>query len=386
YFHMPAPHLQTIVLRAGEMGIGAFDLLGGSAKHLRHVDLDGTPIRWKTGLFAQLKVLRLVSMSRNGSESTTTHLLDAVQASPCLEHLEFAFMNPAADHPPSLPVVMHPGLRFIAFYGCGGRLAGAILRHIRAPSCTTFCLNGITVSDEQNLPIFLNEDLQNFKELLRRIHLHNGLSEITLDGEGFQWKKPPRDVPAFYVYIYGDHLIPFISWVEHILQGDPGLSIRFEFGASIPQELLESIKPMRCTTRLELEDLRSVDESLRALKFIGEPLRTDPSSPSLPCLQELLLTGTNWTAQNVLDMVRSRFNSSLWEGTIRTPLTISVPRGALATYRRLQQIFDLTTLAKIREIDGVECFQFVGSGELDGSLAITWDEETSAPVWGWRGL
>lgn len=271
-----------MVLRTREGDIRRLDLFGGNAKHLRHVDIYGIQIRWKTGLFAQLKVLKLVAVSRHGVGLTTAHLLDALQASPCLEHLQLTFMDPAIDHPPSSHVIMYPRLQFIAFYGCGDTFAGAILRHIRAPSCTTFCLNGLTVSDEQNLSILLNEDLQNFKELLREMHLRNGSSEITLDGEGFGWNKAPKDVkslPTFHMYIYCYRLLPFISWVEHILQGHFRLSLRLKFGANIPQELMESIKSMRCITRLEIEDIGSIDKCLRALKFIGEPLSTDPSSP-----------------------------------------------------------------------------------------------------------
>ncbi|KAG8915132.1 hypothetical protein FRC00_007562, partial [Tulasnella sp. 408] len=343
------------------------------------------PIRWKTGLFAQLKVLQLISVSHDDVRFTTTHLLDALRASPCLEHLELSSMYPAIDHSPSLPTIMYPGLRYIRLYDCHYGFAGTILRHIRAPSCSELYLRVFADDDGQDLPIFLNEDLRNFKELMRAGHLLIGSSEITLDGYGFGWSSCAEDVvhlSTFRVYVFSERPIPCISWVEEILQGDPGLSIRFDFDEGIAQEVLESIKSMRCATRLEIEHLWSVEWCLLALKVISEPPSTDPSSPPLPCLQELLLYGIEWTSQNVLDMVRSRFNPLLWEGIKRTPLTIKMPRGAFLSNGLPRPIFDLTTLVKIRETDGVECIQFVGSEELSGSLAITWDERKSAPAWG----
>ncbi|KAG8915131.1 hypothetical protein FRC00_007561 [Tulasnella sp. 408] len=373
YFHVPAPHLQTIILKDGGTSIEALDLLGGSAKTLRHVHLEGILIRWKTGLFAQLKVLKLVNVFPFRAGFTSTHLLDALRASPYLEHLELGAMSWATvDHPPC-----------IDFYDLRFSFAGAILRHIRAPSCTKLSLNGLVSNNEQDLSASLNEDLQNFQELFRGMHSRNGFSEITLDQYGFQWNSRAKDaeqLPGFLVFIFCYSAIPCISWVDHILQGDPSLSIRFTFNANIYQELLEIIKPMRYVTRLEIDDVRSIDESLLALRFLGEPLSTDPSSPSLPGLQELRLTGIKWTAQNVLGMVRSRFNSLWWKGTEWAPLTISVSRAF--TKRGLPRpMIDLSTLAKIRETDGVECVQFIGMEELDGTLAITWDEEASAPAW-----
>ncbi|KAG8915130.1 hypothetical protein FRC00_007560 [Tulasnella sp. 408] len=385
---MPAPHLQTIILTERGTSIEALDLLGGSAKHLRHVDLPGIPIRWRAGLLAQLKVLKLVQVSQGEFELTTTHLLEILRASPDLEHLELRDMHGPIDHPPSSPVITHTRLRFIKLYNCGQNFAGAILRRIRAPSCNEFYVDEVVTNVEQDLLISLNEDLRNFKELLRATHSQNGSSGITLDEEEFGWNSLLEDVaehlPTFRVSLclYNLMIIPCIEWVKDLIQDNPGLAIRFYPGASITQEVLDSIRPMRCVTRLEIR--RSLwrdywSRSLLALKLIGEPLNTNPSSPPLPYLQELHLTDAEWPLQSVLDMVRSRFNPSLWENTERTPLTIKMPRGASPANRL---IFDLTTLKAIRETDGVERAQFVGSEKLDGTLAITWDEKKSIPTFG----
>lgn len=92
------------------------------------------------------------------------------------------------------------------------------------------------------------------------------------------------------------------------------------------------------------------------------------------------MPGAKWTAQGILGIVRLRFDQLLWEGTERTPLAISMSRGAFTSRGRPRPILDLSALAKIRETDGVDRVQFVGPEELDGTLAIIWDEEASAPA------
>ncbi|KIO26490.1 hypothetical protein M407DRAFT_24211 [Tulasnella calospora MUT 4182] len=384
YFDKQAPHLRAIVLWQGETYIPVLELLGGNATNLRHVALSDMSVRWRTGLFARLKVLELRCVSDTNHKLTATHLLDALRASPGLEHLDLDCGSVTIDHPPSLPIITLPRLRYIHFVNCTNGFAGAILRQIRAPSCTYLSLD---FEEEQSLPIFLNEDFGPLEELLRTIHSRNGSSGITFDsGSYFSWDSPAegvRPVPTFSVYMLSGAKIPCISWVERILQDGPGFSICFDDDSAVDLEVLESMESMRCITRVEIRDVWVVEKYLLVLKFIGEPLSTDPVSPSLPCLRELLLTGTEWTTQSVLDMVRSRFSSPLWESTERTPLTISIPRGAFEYEgSEIRPIRDVITLSRIRETDGVECVRFVGSEELDGTLAIIWDEKTSAPVWG----
>ncbi|KIO26485.1 hypothetical protein M407DRAFT_24206 [Tulasnella calospora MUT 4182] len=387
YFDMPAPHLQTLVLWKGGPCIAVAELLGGSATNLRHVDLSEISFRWKTGLFAELKVLKLTGPFSRNFKLTTTHLLDALRASPGLEHLQLYRLSPSLGHPPSSPVVTHPHLRYINLDWLDAGFAGAILHRMRAPSCTEFYMKILPADPKQeNTLKFLNESLGLCREVTHAIHSRNGSSEIYLDGNAFKWTSegPVQDVEhlsTFSITIFCEPPTPCISWVEHILQDDSGLSIRFNYYSNLDEEVLESIKPMRCATRVVIGDAWSVDKCLPVLKLIGEPLSTDLALPSLPCLQELLLIGAGWTAHNLLDMVCSRFNSLLWESTKRTPLTISMSRRTFASNGVPRPISDLTTLARIREIDKVECVRFVGWEELDGTLAITWDDKTSAPAW-----
>ncbi|KAG8915129.1 hypothetical protein FRC00_007559, partial [Tulasnella sp. 408] len=277
YFHMPAAQLQTIALRLGKRSIGPLDLLGGSAKHLRHVDLYCIPVRWRTGLFAQLNVLKLVQMSLGEFKLTTTYLLEILRASPDLEHLELGEMDGLIDHPPSSPVITHTRLRCINIYHCDHSFSGAILRLIQAPSCTKFYVDEVLANGEEEHSTFLNEDLQNFKKVLLAIHLHNKSSKIILDGEVFGWNSLAKNfaehLPKSNVWLCCSSFIPCIEWVEDILQDHPGLTVRFKYNATITQEVLQSIKPMRCVTRLEIvRSLWNDGWSLLVMKFIGEPL------------------------------------------------------------------------------------------------------------------
>ncbi|KAG8913900.1 hypothetical protein FRC01_004331 [Tulasnella sp. 417] len=378
YLDKPAPRLEKVILRGSELGDEPLELLGGNTLSLRHVDLSNVSIRWRTGLFTNLKVLKLVQVGHSTQELTTTLLLDILLASPFLEQLALVGVDATTDTSSSYPIIPLPRLKFIRLSGCTYTFTGGILRQIRASSCTTFWLTAGV--DELDLPRLLGDDLRHFNELFRSIHKLNGSSEITLDLDGFEWtcSGGPRseDNPSFIVVIFLDPATTCFHWVGRILQNDPGLTIRFSFGATVSQDVFESMASMRCVTRVEIEPLWTEDQILSVFRFLGDPLSASPSLPSLPCLQEILFDGTFWNVQKVLDMLHSRFNSLSREHVERTPLRIRVkPRGS-------RPIIDLTTLIKIREMDRVESVQFLGPENVDGWLAITWDEEASKPAWG----
>ncbi|KAG8906032.1 hypothetical protein FRC00_012876, partial [Tulasnella sp. 408] len=310
YFDRPAPHLQTISLKRGELGLKPLDLFGGSATSLRHVNLNGISIQWKMGIFTQLKDLQLVNMSQ--PSLTITLLLDILQASPFLEYLQFDDTHATVDHQhsPSSPIITLHHLRSISFYRCSENFTGAILHQIWAPSCTEFNLEIFLEGGDLDLPQFLNEDLQPFHGLLRAMHARNESSTLTLHVDGFIWDssggEDAKDHPTFYVLIFCHITIPGILWVKSILQNDPGLTIYFGPYAFILPDMLDSIAPMRCVTKVEMEDSMwgSEEKFLFVLGVIGKPLGSDHSMPSLPCLRELFLPGVKWTGQSVLDIVR----------------------------------------------------------------------------------
>ncbi|KIO27552.1 hypothetical protein M407DRAFT_23238 [Tulasnella calospora MUT 4182] len=382
YLDKPAPHLQRIILMRSMRSSSPLELLGGSATNLRHVHLSNASIRWRMGLFTHLNVLKLVGVG--DEELTTAHLLDILRASPCLEHLEFDEMDVTVN-PPTSQLITLPGLRYIHFRRCWTDFIRAILGQIRAPSCIGFYLDVDLFGFEYDIPAFLNEDLRPFHELLRATHRRTGSSQITLSSDTFSWRslggQNIEDRLSFSLYMTRFDPKLHIRWVESILLGDPGLTIEIRRPRNVGQQLFEAIAPMRSVTKLELHSTRTVDEFFLVLEFIGKPLSADPSSPSLPCLQELLLTGEDWELQNLLDMVYSRFDSVSWEGIEQTPLTISIPRESF-TSDGYPRILDLTMLMKIRETKGVARVQSVGSEDLDGQLAITWDERTSTVVCG----
>ncbi|KAG8898998.1 hypothetical protein FRC01_010704, partial [Tulasnella sp. 417] len=381
YFDRPAPHLRSLILRHGESRFATFDLLGGDATNLRHVDLESIAFRWKVGIFAQLKVLKLVKVTYR--DFTTTHLLEILRASPDLEQLKIVNMLASIDHQPSYPIITLRCLRYINFNSCYDDFIGAMLRRIRAPSCSEFFLSIWHRDNEPNLHRIWDEESHPFQGLLHDIHVSNGSSELKLTGDSCEWRSlggpGAENSRRFSVFATYRRPTDVIRWVESVLQNERGLSIRFTSRADFSHEILDTIASMRCVTKVEIEHIFTLGEFLSILKFIGEPIRSNPSLPSLPCLRELLLTGIGWTAQDVLNMVYSRFNSLSEVSAERIPLKIYMARGAFSRYASPRPILDLATLAQIRETNGVECVEFVGSEELDGSLAIIWNGETSTP-------
>ncbi|KAG8897857.1 hypothetical protein FRC01_011138, partial [Tulasnella sp. 417] len=274
YLDKPAPHLTKISLRNEDSRIEPFELLGGSATNLRYVDLDEVPIRWKRGILNQLQVLKLAYAG--GSEGlTTTHILETLLASPCLEYLELDHVSATIEAPPYSQAISLPNLRYINFSTCEYDFTGAILRHMRAPSCIEFYLDVFLDGEGEEDHQLLNEDLQAFHELLRAIHNRNGSSEIILDAGNFEWQSSPggfESDPTLSIVISCDILVHCIRWVERVLQRDPGLSIHFTPHTSASEDILRRIALMQCVTRLEIEDIPSVADLSSVLKLIGKPL------------------------------------------------------------------------------------------------------------------
>ncbi|KAG8901746.1 hypothetical protein FRC01_009751 [Tulasnella sp. 417] len=377
YFDKPAPRLQTIILTRRAGPATALELLGGKTEHLRHVDLSFLAIQWRMGLFTQLIFLRLNSVNSFGF--TTAHLVDTLRASPCLEHLHLARMNRTTDDPPPLQVITLPGLQSINVNGCVASFTADILRYIRAPSAIRFCLSVVWDASRGDLEAFLDEDLQHFQEFFRAAHRRNGSSTLSLDYDVVKWASPggegSQDDLSFSVSIQCSHWTPCIRWPESILLEDPGLNVRFGSLGNVGHQAFEVLAPMRCVTRAESVYTFRVDEFVSVLEFIGKPLSGDPSLPSLPCLQKLVIRDIKGNARNLLDMVHSRFNSVSWKGGKRTPLTINFGRPYHHADDCARSILDLTTLMNIRETVGVERVGFVGSEQLDGTLAVICDEE-----------
>ncbi|KIO15471.1 hypothetical protein M407DRAFT_34951 [Tulasnella calospora MUT 4182] len=293
-------------------------------------------------------------------------------------------MHVAVDNPPPSQPITLPRLRYIRFVSCQENFTNAILGQIRAPSSTEFHV-GVSLK-LLDISAFINENIRPFQELILVTHRRNGSSKIFLYKNTFDWGipggRPIQGGLSFSVNIECNDPSLCIRWAESILLGDTGLSIEIsdasQFGLN--QAVFEAIAPMRCVTAMELTCTWKVDDTLRVLEFIGKPLNADPSLPSLPCLQELLLEGFDLHAQVLLDMVHSRFNSVSWEGVERTPLTITIPPKSLPYYYP-GQILDVITLVKILETKGVERVHLVYKEELDGRLAITWNEQTSKAAW-----
>lgn len=242
---------------------------------------------------------------------------------------------------------------------------------------------GMVEDDDFDVRGLMEETLTPFHEILLSMHRRAGGSEIHLTRGGFgrYTRSCPNDEGGFVVYIPNVFGPSCTLGVDRILQDEHGLQIIFSEGAITSEDAFSSIVPMRSAKRVVVEG-KDLGEMVRiVLEFLGKPLATNKSLPSLPYLQELRIASGGWDTQDLLGMVHSRFCDLLWDTMERTLLTISVECGAFSSVGTPLPILDLATLVKIREVNGVKSLHLVGSKSPAGMLAVTWNEETSQPVW-----
>lgn len=381
----PAPLLHTIILRSSSnnsLDNEPPELLGGQTSNLRHVDIAGASIRWKMGLFTQLKALSLSNVVHNGF--TTSHIIDFLRASPCLEELWIDGDGITPDGSPSSQIITLPYLKSIVLPCDSGVVAGSILRQIQAPCCSEFIVN-VENGDGFDPISFINEALKPFERILREFHVLNGASFLSIDSYGFAWQcvaMPGRGRECSFELSIGDFFDPLaIRWVERILQNEPGLQIDFGPGASLNQAVFGVLASMRCVTTVTIGGQGR--EAVRQIfHFLNTPLSPRCLLPSLPCLRDLSISSTGWSAQDLLDMVQIRFSAFSWSTMDRPNLTIKIRRRPFTWSGNPRPMLDFVTLSKIRGAECVESLQFDGPQEADGTLAITWNEEASEPTWG----
>lgn len=376
YLGAPLPLLQTIIVNLvcdRSPGAEPLELLGGYTSNLRFVELSGFSIRWRMGSFIQLKCLKLERVTHDSL--TAPLLLDALHASPDLQVLKLTDMA-GTDIPQPSPTITLHRLKCIELHHCNIALVQCILRQVKAPSCTRLSLR-IIYRDGLDLSHFLNEALRSFHPILRETHRLYGESEVLLDPLEVEWRtRGFADMEGFSINIilYSDPF--FIEWIDRILEDYSGLVINFSSG--VGESLLRRIAPMLRVTKVIIGG-RSFHgaEVSTALQFLSKPLPTNPSLPSLPCLQELRLPSAGWNIQDLLQMVQSRLCVVPWETMERTSLTITVQNGGIplggdgGTSPRL--LLDLITVVKIREASSVKSFKHVGWKDPRGMRAVVWD-------------
>ncbi|KAG9050601.1 hypothetical protein FS837_004126 [Tulasnella sp. UAMH 9824] len=384
YLGSPSPLLQTIIVRSlyhtSLDPVEPVELLGGDTSNLRCVELSRVSVRWRMGCFVQLKCLKLKDV-HNGQ--TTKNILDAIYASPGLQVLKLTGIT-GTDIPQSSPTITLQHLNYIKLHDCSNRLVDFILRGIQAPSCTRLSLSIIGLDEQFDAPHFLNDTLKSFHPILRKIHRLHRRSEVVLDSRGIEWHTlSDFDMGGFSIDIDSFFDPLFTDWVDRILEDETGLNICFGYGGTSNEAVLRSVAPMRRVTGVAMQEgWRQVNAS-PVLRFLGEPLATSPSLPSLPCLQELRLPSEGWKTRDLLEMVQSRFCTVGWEAMERTPLTIHVQRRRVVLRKGgTWRILDFAAVVNIRNTSGVECFNLAGWKNPEDKLAVVWNEEASKVVWG----
>lgn len=389
YLEAPAPLLQKISLR-GTFKEGSdtkpLELLGGCTSDLRQVGLSRVSIPWKMEMFTHLRSLALEYLGWDGL--TISHLIDFLRSSPDLEHLKLQSIHAAPSSTPLPPIITLPQLRSISLSNCKNDVTVSILHQIRAPSCNDFYL-AVSIAPANADEFFhgyLHSAPQPFEEILRTINKRNRSSCIALNSSMFEWRTGGENDEEYkFLVILKYRPTSCIRWVERTLRNDHGLGIHLSRGIllrnELINELLETIAPMRCVTTLFFTGEWRREQILRFLIFLGEPRSTNPLTPSLPCLRRLRLWCLGWKAQDLLDMVESRFLSLPWEAVEAPPLAIDIWRQVWPCTSNLRIILDYAVLYSLRKAEGVDRVQFVGPKESDGMLAINWDEDASAPKW-----
>lgn len=385
YLATPAPLLQTVVINNAwddpyDKVMEPLVLLGGQTAKLRHVEVTGAFLQWELGLFSGLKSLSLEGV---GDDLTTRHIIDFLQASPDLEELclEGSLPMPTSQTPASIITLSH--LRSIDLACYTSDPIDYILRRIRAPSCRKFYMNLEAENEvEVDYSRFMQETMKPFVGMLQEIHIENGGSRMSVDLYAFHWYSLAAAQRRCHFSISIRAFCPMgIRWAEEILQGKSGLQYEFTDAPVIGDELGD-LAPLRCVTKA-LVTTRQIPRTHAVLQFLHRPLSLSTSTPSLPCLQELEIMSTRWSALALLEMVQGR-RTAFSESTLeQPPLTIIIWREAFTEWNYTpRSIVDLATLKKIRETEGVQCVQVTDPNPVFGTLAITWNEETSKPTWG----
>ncbi|KIO25115.1 hypothetical protein M407DRAFT_25548 [Tulasnella calospora MUT 4182] len=385
YLDAMGPLLQEINLWTGfeeQFPAKPWELLGGSTTGLRHVALYGVSIRWRMGMFFRLKSLTLNDVKRRWNGFKTGYILDFLHASPCLEHLRLESLHTTItieDAPPS--IITLPRLRSIRLYDCQDLVTEPILQHIRAPSCINFSLSVPKADSPEGAHRLMEEVLLPFQGIIRTIHECHGDSEIGLGFSEFSWHTPRLSDKdhQFNVSLSGAALMIAMRWVEEIL--GPNSSLSLHFPICFNDAILEIIAPTRCVTKVVITPSRGREDFLRILSFLARRLLVNPSLPALPRLREIILTSSEWTAQDILSFVCSRCNPPSLE-TAEQPLLVITMRRRWVPFRNgPQPVLDYAVLTKIREHKSVERVEFVGLKARDGMLAVIWNEELSQPQW-----
>ncbi|KAG8914942.1 hypothetical protein FRC01_003859, partial [Tulasnella sp. 417] len=385
YLETPSPLLQTLVARTTDaimIESEPQEVLGGDTSNLRFVGLSGVSIRWRTGCFVGLKYLDLKDVTHDGL--TVPNLLDTLHASPDLQVLKLAGMI-GTNIPQISSTITLRHLNYIELDFCNIGLVECIVKQIRAPSCTKLSLS-IGEEAESDFPHLLNEKIQPLHSILRKILKLCGESEVILTTRGLAWHTLDYSgMKGFSISFYKVFDPCFIDWVERILPDDSSLGIEFGSGGASIRTLLGSVPPMRRVTRATIgEHTRAADVAV-ILRFLGQPITSNASLPSLPCLQEFRVPPGICNTSDLLEMVQSRFDALSWEPMERTPLTIIVQSGGIAFERNPsrspRRIFVFDTVVKIRDTSGVKRFQLVDWKEPEGMLAVVYSEIRSNPGW-----
>ncbi|KAG9044720.1 hypothetical protein FS837_007662 [Tulasnella sp. UAMH 9824] len=180
-------------------------------------------------------------------------------------------------------------------------------------------------------------------------------------------------------------------WVDRVLRlANPGITLLLA-GKSLCADVLRTTQSMKCVDKMILYECfrQDIPDLQRLLDAFGQADSASPGSTSsvtFPSLHTLQLADWGAKLDSVVGMLRTRFSRPLDKDDAGPPPDLSLN---LSFRRRVRdQSYDPDNIPNLELVEGMRVMPGVKEVRLGtvssgaGLLAVVWNEELMAPVWG----
>ncbi|KAG8910957.1 hypothetical protein FRC01_006024 [Tulasnella sp. 417] len=363
-------------------------------ENIRDIDLGGEiPVDWARtlGPLRNLRALTLDGVSDNPVDQE--QIFSVLLASPGIETLVISrieIQDPPSNLPPSTEPISLPELRSVTLK-TGGLFTNNLLRRIQPPpDMAKLEINPINVPP-RFATSFWEETMAPWVPQVQQ--LYNNCSERAVDLSpltGCFLQAYPEY--SLSIKFKGLSMTAALRWIHGSIsavdEGPGGLRIQAEHRAFEGNEILAIIQTIQGLTEIMVEPAYDLSrpQAGALLNVLGEPtadsIGTPNPRPTFPALQKLILHDWIWKLDDLMDMIQRRYSTRSTGGQQVPDLMLDISPLWLRLLPGIQrEIISFCTVKTFRELDGVKEVRMGGAME-DGSLAVIWDEEESAPVWG----
>ncbi|KAG8903989.1 hypothetical protein FRC01_008902 [Tulasnella sp. 417] len=357
---------------------------------------------WPSGAFLGLKSLHLGHVC--GASLTTRYILEVLSANPELETL--TLKKNAIQYNPSdmeLPQVVLPCLRNLDYMPDHGFAIDQTLRHI---TLLPNSIKNLSITDSEDVSEQANNRYEDFlttvlislAPTLGRLHERCGGSYLHFypatqqNKAQFSWDSQLEDLR---LRIYIPEISPSIAlqWVGGVLcLAKPGITMTVH-EESLSGDVVRSMQSMQCVEQLLVYNfpISALARAQQLLDALGGSSAASPDSPisaPFPSLHTSKLAGWEMGLDPIINMVHKRFSeASGLDPANRVPdlsLDISLWDWVWTRCYGPDSIWTLAVVQGIRAMPGVKGVRLgqVSDAFGAGILAVVWDEELMAPVWG----